>query len=306
MHRSVQHSSCIATAIKCSALVDIKFVNCKRITATMSAAEVNRIFKSIEKQYLAAGIIDSHQKEMLFEAMKQFGGGDGFIGRISEAFKKLDSEDVDNDEQNGTIEEPTLMDPIAGTKSFSDNKPTSAIGFLEVDLQPPPPPLPPKPRLGIFSDDSRKQQTLQYIPAAGYVNCKAMNTDESETDLEDAGRPTMVQKHDDSNEPSGTMFLETQLQPPPPRPPKSYSGILSNSCRNQQIPRYSCVDFVKVRAGPALPRKSPNDIQLQPKQSSNDADRKREKRKLNFNMVMEVFYLFQFSCVVEKTEDKDY
>lgn len=72
----------------------------------MSAREVNRLFEAIEGQYEVDGTIDHHQKQMLLLEMKKFKGGDKFVQRIDEAFRKLENVDDAIVNQSSETSEP--------------------------------------------------------------------------------------------------------------------------------------------------------------------------------------------------------
>ncbi len=64
----------------------------------MSNAVINQLFEEIENQYVNDGTIDPRKKEMLFEEMKKFVGGDKYALQINEAFQKLEEEDDDDNQ----------------------------------------------------------------------------------------------------------------------------------------------------------------------------------------------------------------
>lgn len=72
----------------------------------MSTAEINRIFKLIEDQYVTTGRIDPHDRETLFKEMREFDAdaAERLIQHISKVFNEISDEDDEEDDDGEPIE----------------------------------------------------------------------------------------------------------------------------------------------------------------------------------------------------------
>lgn len=333
----------------------------------MSAAEVNRMFKLIEDQYVTIGAIDPYDKAMLFEEMKGFDGADRFIQHISTVLNEiLDEDEEDDGEVIVTELQQQILSPSSHARRCRKSRllasmlfgrqigPTAWVSHAQerpqikaggskppvAELQPstdnerhehsfPPdrclrPSFHTLPQLNQLQNDwePRRQpqpRTLRLLDLDG--STKSTSVEYSE----------LLPDHSNMSNEDGT-----DLQPPATPPPTPSLEIFNDDCRKQQLLKLypieafrncfsdvstsqisnSDVDFSEISRMqsqndalysrlPHLNSLDPKGLPIQPNQPPCDTDRKREKRKLKFNMVLEVFNLFRLSCNVENTTEND-